>query len=56
MSAQHVSPIGIVIDTNVLVAGLRSTQGSSYKLLQLIGNGLFDMNVSVPLVLASEND
>jgi putative PIN family toxin of toxin-antitoxin system len=55
MSTRRASPIGVVIDTNVLVAGLRSTQGNSYKVLQLIGKGLFDMNVSVPLVLEYES-
>lgn len=41
----------IVIDTNVIVAGLRSTKGSAFPLLKLIGKGLFDINISVPLIL-----
>jgi putative PIN family toxin of toxin-antitoxin system len=53
--ATRYNPISTVIDTNVLVAGLRSTQGNSHKLLQLIGKGLFDMNVSVPLILEYES-
>ena len=38
----------IVLDTNVLVAALRSNRGASYKLLELIGTGRFDISVSVP--------
>ncbi|MCA9970621.1 MAG: putative toxin-antitoxin system toxin component, PIN family [Anaerolineales bacterium] len=44
----------IVIDTNVIVAGLRSKRGSSYRLLQQVGRGHFDINLSVPLVLEYE--
>ena len=41
----------IVIDTNVIIAGLRSRRGSSFQLLQLIDKGLFEINISVPLIL-----
>jgi predicted nucleic acid-binding protein len=41
----------VVIDTNVIVAGLRSRRGSSFQLLSLIGTGQFDIHLSVPLVL-----
>jgi predicted nucleic acid-binding protein len=41
----------IVIDTNVMVAGLRSIHGYSYQLLLKVGQGYFDINLSVPLVL-----
>jgi len=44
----------IVIDTNVLVAALRSRRGASYRLLQMLGSGRFDLHVSVPLVLEYE--
>ena len=44
----------IVIDTNVLIAALRSRRGASYKLLTLIGSGRFEINVSVPLILEYE--
>ena len=44
----------IVIDTNVLVAALRSRRGASYRLLSLIGDERFEINVSVPLVLEYE--
>ena len=45
------SLLQVVIDTNVIVAGLRSRQGSAFRVLQLIGKSLFDINLSVPLVL-----
>ena len=44
----------IVLDTNVLVAGLRSRQGASHRLLQAIGSGAFDLVLSVPVVLEYE--
>ncbi|MBM3132000.1 MAG: putative toxin-antitoxin system toxin component, PIN family [Chloroflexi bacterium] len=45
----------IVIDTNVLIAALRSRKGASYKLLSLIGSSKFEISVSVPLVLEYED-
>jgi putative PIN family toxin of toxin-antitoxin system len=45
----------IVIDTNLLVAGLRSTRGYAYQLLQWVGAGRFGINLSVPLVLEYED-
>jgi putative PIN family toxin of toxin-antitoxin system len=45
----------IVIDTNVLVASLRSTRGYAYQLLQWVGTGRFGINLSVPLVLEYED-
>jgi len=44
----------IVIDTNVMVAGLRSRRGSAFRLLTLVGTGRFDLHLSVPLVLEYE--
>ena len=46
----------IVLDTNVLVAGLRSNAGASYQLLQRVGSrgAGFEINLSVPLVLEYE--
>jgi putative PIN family toxin of toxin-antitoxin system len=44
----------IVLDTNVLVSALRSSQGASFKLVSLIGQGKFSLHVSVPLVLEYE--
>ncbi len=47
-------PINIVLDTNVLVSALRSRKGASHKLLTLIDNGNFQLNISVPLFLEYE--
>lgn len=44
----------VVIDTNVLVAAVRSRQGASFQVLSRIGTGAFDLAVSVPLVLEYE--
>lgn len=44
----------VVIDTNVLVAGLRSRRGSAFRLLSLVGTGKFDIHLSVPLVFEYE--
>lgn len=46
--------IEVVLDTNVLVAGLRSRRGAAARLLSLVGTGRFGINVSVPLVLEYE--
>jgi putative PIN family toxin of toxin-antitoxin system len=50
-----VSGYQIVIDTNVLVAALRSRRGAAYRLLMLIGQSKFEVNVSVPLFLEYED-
>jgi putative PIN family toxin of toxin-antitoxin system len=44
----------IVIDTNVMVAGLRSRRGSAFRLLTLVGTRQFAIHLSVPLVLEYE--
>jgi putative PIN family toxin of toxin-antitoxin system len=44
----------VVIDTNVFISGLRSRRGASFKLLSMLGEGAFDISVSVPLVLEYE--
>ncbi|PKM37224.1 MAG: putative toxin-antitoxin system toxin component, PIN family [Gammaproteobacteria bacterium HGW-Gammaproteobacteria-10] len=44
----------IVIDTNLIIAALRSRRGASFKLLSLIDAGLFRVNLSVPLFLEYE--
>jgi len=46
--------IQIVLDTNVLYAGLRSRRGASFKLLKHLETGRFELNLSVPLVLEYE--
>ena len=45
----------VVIDTNVVVAGLRSKKGASFRLLSAIGTGRFEIALSVPLVLEYED-
>lgn len=44
----------IVIDTNVLVAALKSSRGASYRLLSLVDSGRFVLNLSTPLVAEYE--
>ncbi|NTW29230.1 MAG: putative toxin-antitoxin system toxin component, PIN family [Coriobacteriia bacterium] len=45
----------IVIDTNVFVSALRSSQGASHRLLALVGGSEFEIALSVPLVLEYED-
>ena len=44
----------VILDTNVVVSALRSNLGSSFRLLSLVGQGEFEINLSVPLVLEYE--
>ena len=44
-----------VIDTNVLVAGLRSRRGISFRLLQLLGDPRWRPCLSVPVALEYED-
>jgi len=45
----------IVLDTNVLVAALRSKRGASYELVRSIGQADWRLNVSVALALEYED-
>lgn len=45
----------IVIDTNVLIAALRSRRGASFRFLSLIGKKKFEFALSVPLVFEYED-
>ncbi|HEX8671388.1 MAG TPA: putative toxin-antitoxin system toxin component, PIN family [Longimicrobium sp.] len=45
----------MVLDTNVLVAGLRSRNGTSFLVLGLIADGRVRIHLSVPLVLEYED-
>lgn len=45
----------VVVDTNVLVAAIRSRRGASFRVLEQLGTGVFDIVVSVPLVLEYED-
>lgn len=44
----------VVLDTNVLVAGLRSRRGASFELLELIGDPRWRMNVSPAILFEYE--
>lgn len=44
----------VVLDTNVLIAGLRSRRGASFELFGRLAEGAFEVSVSVPLVLEYE--
>ena len=44
----------VVMDTNVLVSTLRSNGGASFRLLSLVGDGRFQLCLSVPIVLEYE--
>jgi len=44
----------LVIDTNVWVAALKSSRGTSYKLLSMIADERLQLHVSTPLVVEYE--
>lgn len=44
----------VVIDTNVIISGLRSRKGASFRILQMIGSVEFEIALSVPLALEYE--
>lgn len=44
----------VILDMNVLIAGLRSRRGASFALLDRLAAGDFEISVSVPLVLEYE--
>ena len=47
-------PYQIVIDTNVILAGLKSKKGASYKLLTILNDQRFQINISTTLVFEYE--
>jgi len=47
--------VRVVLDTNVVVAALRSSRGASHRLLRLVGTGRFELALSVPLVFEYED-
>lgn len=51
---QSVRPYQIVLDTNVLVTAFRSRLGASHKLLTLLKDTRWQVNLSTPLVLEYE--
>jgi putative PIN family toxin of toxin-antitoxin system len=47
--------VNVVIDTNVLIAALKSKRGASYKLLICLPNNVYKPNISVPLFIEYES-
>ena len=47
-------PPTLILDTSVLIAGLRSSLGASFALLNLIGSGRFTIGLTAALVLEYE--
>jgi putative PIN family toxin of toxin-antitoxin system len=45
----------VVIDTNVLVAGLRSRHGASFKLLSQLERDVYELCLTVPLLMEYED-
>src|SRR5271157_2034878 len=44
----------VVLDTNVLVAAIRSRRGASFRVLERVGRGRFEIALSVTMVLEYE--
>ena len=49
------NPFKIVLDTNVLVAGLRSRNGASFQLLSRLTSRQFEIHLTVPLAMEYED-
>lgn len=47
-------PYQIVIDTNVVLAGLKSKKGASYLLLKYLNSNYFELNISTTLICEYE--
>ena len=45
----------LTLDTNLIVSALRSSLGASYRLMELVGEGRFEIGVTAPLVLEYES-
>lgn len=45
----------VVLDTNVIVSGLRSRRGAGFRILSLIGTGAFEYCLSVALAFEYED-
>jgi putative PIN family toxin of toxin-antitoxin system len=48
-------PVNVVIDTNVLIAALKSKRGAAHKLWISLPKGLFRPNISVPPFIEYES-
>ena len=49
------TPVDVVIDTNVLIAALKSKRGAAYKLLIQLPDGVYRPSISVPLFIEHES-
>jgi predicted nucleic acid-binding protein len=49
-----INPYQLVLDTNVLLIALRSNRGASYKLLTILNDRRWQLNVSTTLVFEYE--
>jgi putative PIN family toxin of toxin-antitoxin system len=47
--------VSCIVDTNVILSGLRSRRGSSFRLIQQVAEGVIVPSVTVPLVLEYED-
>ena len=45
----------LILDTSVIVAGLRSSLGASYALIAMVGRGHFELGLTTALVLEYES-
>jgi len=45
----------VVIDTNVIIAAMRSRRGASALLLSMLADGRFEAHLSIPLALEYED-
>jgi predicted nucleic acid-binding protein len=54
-SAHRTGTLDLILDTNVLLAGLRSKWGASYQLIRLFEQGRFRLHLSVALALEYED-
>lgn len=53
-SLYNTNMLNVVLDTNVLVAALKSSKGSSFRLLSLVEDPRIRLHVSTPLVVEYE--
>jgi putative PIN family toxin of toxin-antitoxin system len=47
--------LDVVIDTNIIVSALYAKNGAASTILRLVGTGVFDVHISVPLILEYED-
>jgi putative PIN family toxin of toxin-antitoxin system len=46
--------IDVILDTNVLLTALKSSKGTSFRLLSMVVSGRFQLHISAPLVAEYE--